>query len=60
MTVQQLVVHRIQAGQAGMAACTDEADQSVLGAERAGKGYLEQAMERRKTELLAEVAAAVG
>lgn len=32
-----------------MAACTDEADEPVLGAERAGKGYLEQAMERGKT-----------
>ena len=36
-----------------MAACTDEADEPVLGAERAGKGYLEQAMERGKTEWLA-------
>ena len=33
-----------------VAACTDEADEPVLGAERAGKGYLEQAMERGKTE----------
>ena len=35
---------------ADVAACTDEADEPVLGAERAAKGYLEQAMERGKTE----------
>ncbi len=40
----------IPAGKADVAACTDEADEPVLGAERAGKGYLEQAMERGKTE----------
>ena len=34
-----------------MAACTDEADEPVLGAERAGKGYLEQAMgEERRSD----------
>ena len=40
---------RIQAEKADMAVCTDEADKTVLGAERAGKGYLEQAMEWGKT-----------
>ena len=39
-----------------MAACTDEADEPVLGAERTGKGYLEQTMERGKTQRLAEMA----
>lgn len=41
-----------------MAACADEADEPVLGAERTGKGYLEQTMERGKTQRLAEMAAA--
>ncbi|AAL72476.1 hypothetical protein SGP16001_41880 [Shigella flexneri] len=49
---------RIQAGKADMAACADEADEPVLGAERTGKGYLEQTMERGKTQRLAEMAAA--
>ncbi len=39
---------RIPAGKADVAACTDEADEPVLGAERAGKGYLEQAIGARK------------
>ncbi|STD87455.1 putative transposase (fragment) [Escherichia coli] len=38
-----------------MAACADEADEPVLGAERTGKGYLEQTMERGKTQRLADV-----
>lgn len=33
-----------------MTARTDEADEPVLGAERAGKGHLEQPLERGKTE----------
>ena len=41
-----------------MAECADEADELVLGAERTGKGYLEQTMERGKTQRLAEMAAA--
>ena len=36
-----------------MAACADETDESVPGAERTGKGYLEQTMEREKTQRLA-------
>ena len=31
-----------------MAECADEADELVLGAERTGKGYLEQTMERER------------
>lgn len=51
---------RIQAGKADIAACADEADEPVLGAERTGKGYLEQTMERGKTQRLAEMAVAGG
>ncbi len=43
-----------------MAACADEADEPVLGAERTGKGYLKQTMERGKTQRLAEMAVAGG
>ena len=50
VAVQRQVDERIPAGKAGMAACTDEADWPVPGAERAFKGYPEEAMDRGKTQ----------
>ena len=36
-----------------MVECADEADEPALSAERTGKGYLEQTMERGKVQWLA-------